>query len=292
MFRRAFTLIVLASSLGAGDRVVAQAFPYDPYALGEDAVPPVGPDGTIHWGTFYKSAAMQQAYERLWNLGACRNTNRAITVPVAENKLVIDRLPEADFRGVVRGVAGTLAGGVVAFVREGDESAGSPPLFAQLHPAGVTRFTVTGATTPDTLRPGMTVRLLAEVDARGRGRGTVRDVEIVTPAADFQPDAVRPGHLDTVVGRVEHRRGSTLVLHVPAGKLRRLTVTLAPDAAARIDASRMDVVAAGDAIELRGRLWSGAGSQGAGTVFASDIVVRKGAVAAAEPPPAAAQPAG
>lgn len=288
MFRTALPLIVLAASLGTAGRVAAQAFPYDPYALGEDAAPALGPDGTIHWGTFYKSAALQQTYERLWSLGACRNTNRAITVPVAENKLVIDRLPEADFRGVVRGVAGTPAGGVVAFVREGEESVGSPPLVAQLHPAGVTRFTVTGATALDALRPGMTVRLTAEVDGRGRGRETVREVEIVTPAEDFQPDEVRPGRLDTVVGRVEHRRGSTLVLHVPAGRLRRLTVTLAPDATVRIDAARMDLVAAGDAIEVRGRLWSGAGSQGAGTVFASDIVVTKATVA----PVAAGQPAG
>jgi hypothetical protein len=76
----------------------AQATPYNPYADANEALPPVAADGTIHWGTFYKSAQVQQAYERLWNLGACRGSNRAITVPVAENKLVIDRLPEAEFK--------------------------------------------------------------------------------------------------------------------------------------------------------------------------------------------------
>ena len=59
---------------------MAQPVPYNPYADGHDPLPPVAADGTLHWGPFYKSAAIQKSYERLWSLGACRGTNKAITI--------------------------------------------------------------------------------------------------------------------------------------------------------------------------------------------------------------------
>jgi hypothetical protein len=70
-------------------------------------------------------------------------------------------------------------------------------------------------------------------------------------------------------------RGQTLVVRVDAGKLRRLTFTLAADAAVTVDGARLDLVEAGDAVEIKGRLWSGAGSTGAGTIFASHVTVAK-----------------
>jgi hypothetical protein len=154
---------------------------YNPYADGHEVVAPVAADGTLQWGTYFKSAQLQRAYERLWNLGACRGTNRAITEPVTANKLVIDRLPEGDFDGVVQAAGGTLAGGVVAFAGPG---AGDPnaPLFAQLHPAGVSHLTVTGIVRLADLRPGMSVRLKARIDARGRADAPVARLTIVTPA--------------------------------------------------------------------------------------------------------------
>ena len=93
--------LALAAAMILASHASGQVAPYNPYADAHEALPPVAADGTIHWGTFYKSAQVQQAYERLWNLGACRGSNRAITVPVAENKLVIDRLPETEFKGIV-----------------------------------------------------------------------------------------------------------------------------------------------------------------------------------------------
>ncbi len=253
----------------------AQASPYNPYADAHEALPPVAADGTIHWGTFYKSAQVQKSYERLWNLGACRGSNRAITVPVAENKLVIDRLPEAEFKGIVRATAGQAAGGMIAFVEQADTASPAEPLVAQFHPAGVTRFSVAGRAPASLLAVGMVVRLRAEVDQRGRGTEPVAAFEIVTPPADFRPDAVRPDRMDTIVGTVVSRRKDLLVLRVDAGSLRRLTLQLAPDAVATIDAARLDLVAPGDSIEAKGRLWAGDGSMAAGTVFVSDVIVSK-----------------
>lgn len=274
-FRLAALTACLASCIVA---TVRAEVPYNPYADNEALVAPLAADGTIRWGTFYKSAAMQKAYERLWELGACRNSNKAITIPVQENKLVVDRLPEAEFRGVVRGTAGTLAGGMVAFVDRAADSSDAPPFVAQLHPAGVSQVRVVGRMPATVLTVGMTVRVRATADKNGRIAEPVRAFEIVTPPADFVPDEVRPGHLDEIVGTVQQRRNAVVTLRVPTGGIRRLTLSLAEDAEATIDAARLDLIAPGDSVEVNGRLWSGDGAMGAGTVFASRVTVTKAAV--------------
>jgi len=258
---------------------VAQVAPYNPYADMHEAAPPVAADGTIHWGTFYKSAKLQGAYERLWNLGACRGSNKAITVPVAENKLVIDRLPEADFSGVVRGAVGSVAGGLVAFDEGGGGRTSDEPLVAQLHPAGVTRFQVVGRTTASVLAVGMVIRFRGEVDDKGHGVKPVSAVEIVTPPPGFVPDPVRVGHDETIVGTIVSVRKHVVGVRVNAGRLRKLVVEIPADAVVSIDAARLDLVAAGDAIEVKGRLWTGEGAMGSGTVFVSDVIVSKRPVA-------------
>jgi|688.fasta_scaffold153465_2 hypothetical protein len=264
-------VFVALAALVAGE---AAAQRYNPYADAHEALPPVAADGTIQWGTFFKSAQLQKSYERLWNLGACRGTNRAITEPVAANKLLIDRLPEAEFTGVVEGSSGGLAGGVVAFL---DKAGGgqAAPLFAQLHPAGVSHLVVTGTVSRDDLRPGMMVQLRARVDARGKGGDAIERITVVTPAPDAKPAAVRPDTVETVVGSVLSCRGKSLVVRVDAGKVRRLTLTLADDVVVTVDGACLDLVAAGDEVAVKGRLWTGEGATGAGTIFASHVTVTK-----------------
>jgi len=265
----------------------AQPTPYNPYADSQDSLPPVAADGTLHWGPFYKSAAIQKSYERLWSLGACRGTNKAITTPVERNIMVIDNLPEESFSGRVRATTGSLAGGMVAFTEGTRDDSAAAVLIAQLHPAGVTHMQVGGRSSVAAIKPGMTVRLRAQVDHKGRAADPVRSLDIVTPPDDFIPDPVRPGKLDTVVGTVVQVRGGMLLLKVDAGKIRRLSLPIADDAETMIvDAAQLDLVAPGDEVEITGRRWSGEGSMGAGTVFTSRIIVTKMPVE----PPASAQP--
>jgi hypothetical protein len=267
--------------------VTALAQPYNPYADGHDPLPPVAADGTLHWGTFYKSAAIQKSYERLWGLGACRGTNKAITVPVERNKMVIDNLPEESFTGRVRATAGSLAGGMVAFTEGASVDPSVAVLIAQLHPAGVTHMQVGGRTSAAAIKLGTTVRLRAQVDEKGRASEAIRAIEIVTPPRGFTPDPVRVHALNTIVGTVTHVRDNTLQLKVDAGRLRRLSVTLADDAEVMIvDAAQVDLIAPGDEVEVTGRRWSGEGAMGAGTVFTSRIIVTK----SSQQPPLPAQP--
>lgn len=274
MIRFACACVILAALPGAMAR--AQVGPYNPYAAAEETPPPLAADGTIQWGVFYKSAKLQQAYERLWSLGACRGSNRAITVPVAENKLVIDRLPEADFHGTVQVATGDLAGGMVAFAGEG----ANDTLVAQLHPAGVSRLSVRGPIPAAALTNGTVVRCRARVDAAGRGTEPIDALEIVVPPEGYRPDPVRPGTDETVVGVVQAIRRGAIVLRVDAGEIRRVTVALADNVAVTVDAPRLDLVSAGDRVEVRGRLWTGDGAMAGGTVFASDVIVTKASVPA------------
>ena len=274
MLRRLPPLVIVPAWLLVATPASGQLTPYNPYADSQEMPAPLAADGTIQWGVFYKSAAIQSAYLRLWNLGACRGTNRAITEPVNRNKVIIDRLPESDYEGKVVAATGTLAGGLVAFAESQAAEAGEP-LVAQLHPAGVTRLRVTGRVPAAVLKPGLTVRLVAEVDERGRVDQPVTAFDVVTPPADFKPDPVRPGVRGTIVAEVKRVHQDVVTLMVPAGSLRRLTVKLAPDAIATIDAALLDLVAAGDSISIRGRIWAGDGAMGAGTVFASEVTVTK-----------------
>jgi hypothetical protein len=250
---------------------VGQIAAYNPYADSQEMLAPVAPDGTIRWGTFYKSAALQKTYERLWSLGACRGTNQAITVPVEMNKLSIDSLAEEEFRGTVVGATGTIKGGMLAF----SAIAGGEPKVAVLHPAGVSKLAVSGQAPASILRPGMTVRLHAQVDGKGRGAQPLEAFEIVTLPADFKPVAVRPDRVETIAGEVVQVRNNILQLRVNAGRIRRLSLPLAADAVATIEAAQLELVEPGDTVELKGRLWSGEGCMGEGTVFASKVIVTK-----------------
>lgn len=272
---RATASLILAASVATP----VAAEPFNPYAVPEAVVAPVAPDGTLRWGVFFKSPEMQLAYERLWKMGACRGTNKAITVPVEANKLVVDRLPEAEYAGVVQGVAGGLAGGLVAFT---DDEA-TATYVAHLHPAGVTNFSVVGRSPATIVQPGMAVRLVATVDDRGRGADPLAKFDIVTPPPGFKPDEVRPGRVERIVGVVTSVRGSTMQVRVDAGKLRRLTFAVADDAVVTIDAATPTLVAPGDRVELKGRLWTGDGCHAAGSVFASRVTVTKAVPAAGEP---------
>lgn len=281
-------LVLAVLVCGAPANAHAQAVPYNPYADSQP-LPPVAADGTIQWGMFYKSAALQKKYEQLWKLGACRGTNPDITVPVAENKLDVDKLPEEEFSGTVRSVSGGLAGGTVAFVRGQGGRADEPPLVAQFHPAGVTRSVVTGRSSAAIIRPGMTVRLTTTVDAKGRAADPVREFEIIAAPAG-PPVPVVAGERAVVIGTVTQVRKGLLDVRVDAGRIRRLLVPLADDAVATIDAADPGLAAPGDSIEVKGRLWNGAGSTGAGIVFTSDARIRKAepAVGAAREPAAVA----
>ena len=71
-----------------------------------------------------------------------------------------------------------IAGGIVAFAERGSTDDHAAVLVAQLHPAGVSHLHISGPAPIGCLKPGMTVRLLAEVDEKGRATTPLRSLEI------------------------------------------------------------------------------------------------------------------
>lgn len=278
---RSLASIALAALTAGATSAAAlgQGAAYSPYADSRQLAP-VAPDGTIRWGTFYKTAAIQQKYEYLWSIGACRGTAPDIVATVNANKLDVDALPETEFIGTVRGVAGGLAGGVVAFAEAGKGGKDDQPLVAQLHPAGVTRLAVRGRTSADILRPGLTVRFATTVDAKGFAREPLAALDVISPPQPMRAVAVVAKEPGTVVGTVTQVKKGTLAVRVNAGRIRTLSIPLAADAVVTIDATAPELAATGDTIKLKGRLWTGEGAMGAGTVFASDVSIHKAEAAA------------
>lgn len=280
----AIPAVLCLSAAGLSSPAHSQGPAYNPYADSQEMLAPVAPDGTIRWGTFYKSAALQKSYERLWNLGACRGSNKAITVPVETNKLVVDDIAEEDFRGTIVGVAGTLHGGMLAF-GPGGGGDDVDPRVAVLHPAGVSSLRVRGRFPAADLPTGIAVRLNASVDRQGRAREPARSLDVVALATDFRPEAVRADVSEIVVGRVVRIHKGLMTIQVDAGRIRRLTIPLAEGALATVDAPLMELARAGDTIEVRGRPWTGEGCLAAGTVFASKVTVTKPQPASVEAAP-------
>jgi len=282
-FRAPIAAILLIAAGIAPSVVVGQIAAYNPYADSQDPTPPVLPDGTIHWGTFYKSAAIQKAYERLWNLGACRNTNKAITIPVENNRLAIDSLAEGEFRGVIQAVTGANAGGAVAFVQSSAEGGDGAERVALLHPAGVTKVEVSGTAPVSFLSTGMAVRFQATVDQKGRATSPVGVFHVIAPAAEAKPAAVTAGVEEMIVGRVVQMKRGVLTVRVDAGKIRRITLPVARGAFVQVDGGEVGLASPGDIVEIKGRLWTGDGALGDGTVFADRISVTKNDPASGEP---------
>lgn len=268
-------IIVAVLSAGWAAPVAAQLTPYNPYAETQDARPAVAADGTIHWGTFYKSADLQRAYERLWNLGACRGTNKAITGPVEQNLVAIDSLPEVTLHGVVRDVQQDGSMTMIAFVDSSVEDPAVAVKVAILHPAGVSRVSVRGDADLRTIVPGITVRARSRVDRHGKGEEEVRQLDVVSIPAGDRPKPVRPDVTGTITGTVVHAKPSFIVLRIASGTIRRVTLPLADDVGIGVDAADVRFATAGDTLEVKGRVWSGAGCLAAGTVFASDVIVVK-----------------
>lgn len=264
MFR--ICLVALAAeNLIFGATAFAQVGGYNPYAVPHDE-PPVSQDGKLNWSTFYKSAQIQANYERLYELGACGNTNKRITIPVEQNKLDINTLPE----GTVQGEIVKVGKGLVAIVDK--EKRGATVV---LHPAGVTRVGITGPIAATALKKGMNVRFEGSVDQHGHGSESLVKLDVISLPANYKPTKIKLNSMETIVGQVIDVRESILHVRVRSGTLSRLTLTLQGNAVANIDASDIELAAPGDTIEVKGHLWDGSGSKIGPAVFASDITIKR-----------------
>ncbi|MBI1248227.1 hypothetical protein GC197_10375 [bacterium] len=243
---------------------VSAQYTYDPYAPAPKDEPPVKADGTLNWPTFYRSEKMQKAYENLWMMGSCGGTNKNITIPVMKNRVDINTMPKGTIEGqVIRVGKGQL------WVRD----AGGKVTTVATHPAGVSRVEVSGDVSARMLKPGMIVRLMGTVDQVGRATDTIKELDVVSVPAGFEPDGVEPEHRQLIVAEVFSLRGDRLQLKTPSGNLHRLSFMISDETIAHIQAKELGYTTVGDQVSAKGRIYNGDNSSH--WVFASDVTVTK-----------------
>ncbi len=247
----------------ATSSLFAQSAPYDPYAPQVEE-PPIAADGSLNWPVFYKSQSLQANYENLWMMGSCRGTNKKITIPVANNRLDINKMPEGKMEGIVLRVGkGQL------FVQQADGKVKK----VAVHPAGVSRIEVTGDVPARWLKPGMGVRLVGQVNETGHGPETLEELDIVTIPPGFEPDPVVAEKRQSIVAVVASLRGNRLLLKTPVGSLRRLSFQISDETIAHVQAKDLAFASVGDKVEAKGHFYSG--DKNEHWVFASDVTVTK-----------------
>ncbi|MCC7085462.1 MAG: hypothetical protein IT427_10685 [Pirellulales bacterium] len=261
---RAILSSLVATQIVGGTAAFAQLGGYSPYAAQQQ--PPVSADGKINWSTFYKSAQLEAKYEWLWQMGACGNTNKRITIPVAQNKLDVNKLLE----GAVEGEVVKLGDGVLTMIDKDRR-----PLGVVLHPAGVTHVEITGPMPATRLKKGMNVRFETSVDQHGHSEQPLIKLDVITLTKNSRPSTIRPNSKQIIVGQVIDLRDGQLRVRVRSGALTRLIVPLEENAVANLDASDIRLAASGDQIEVKGHLWDGVGSNMGPTVFADEIILKR-----------------
>lgn len=242
----------------------AQFRPYDPYAPQVEE-PPISSDGKVNWPSFYASAQTEQRYRDLWNSGSCGGSRKDLLAYFQSNKLDINKLGEGSIQG--KAMQGDQSGVVVA---TGDNKLQS----IVIHPAGVTKVSVTGSMRLADLRPGMIVRCLTKIDSTGRGQTPIESLEVFTPSGPESLVAVTPNEDRTVSGRVVSLRGERLQLHVEAGTIHKVALPVNDKTQVRVSGSSLALVGPGDEVEAKGRMM-GAVKNNLPTIFASEVTVVK-----------------
>ena len=246
----------------------AAAQVYNPYAKSDEQWASVKPDGTINWPPFFKSAAYEARFQSYFAMGSCVGTNPVINNALKNNKVDVNQLPEIS----VKGMATKLETGVVTIA-----DATGKPMIVVTHPAGVSKVSVAGQMPARELKPDTPVRFLGRVDERGVGTDAVDKLEVFTPGPTFRWLPVEPRRVQSITGVVTKLTGQRLAVRVDTGKVRRLMLTLSPDAMCAVDASALGLVSPGDEITAKGHAYAaGAGTSGMQAVFAAEVTVSKG----------------
>lgn len=264
MFNCRLSLLVLLCS-GWWSPALVEGQVYNPYARDVEE-PPISKDGTIHWPPFFKSAYTEAKYQHFFQTGSCTGTKKSTVEMLKNNKVDVNQLPQASLTGKVR----QLMPGIVGIVDISGKS-----FTVVTHPQGVSRIQVSGDSSQGAIRPGTSLRFTGSVDEHGHGVHVIDAIEIVTLSPDIQPIAVVPGHEQSIVANVSSRRKNLLHLHLSVGRLKSLSVTIAPDAKTIVNGASLDLLSLGDDVSVKGHVYSSPGTAADHTIFADDIIGKK-----------------
>jgi len=244
----------------------AQQKPYNPYADENLDLPPVSPDGTINWPTFYKSGAIKAKFDWMFAVGSCRGTKEELNQVIINNKVNVNKIEEAEYSGVV---LSNTAGNLIVLDKN------QTPTSIMTHPRGVSKIEVNGPYTLKQLRTGMLVRVTAKINDDGTSDQPLPAIEIFSTKPDYPFAEVEPGERTTFAARVVALRDKTLELRVDAGKLRKLKVPVHETTLVTLNMDDLNLASPGDKLEVKGHLYVGPGISAKQAIFANKVVVTK-----------------
>ncbi len=251
---------------------LAQSVPYDPYAAPEE-FKPLQPNGKPNWPAFFRSRKKEQTFQTYFEFGSCTGNRKAVNIELQYNKVDINQLAEVNLNAISL----DSSAGVISVVDSSGKS-----VAVVIHPLGLTKVNVAGEISASGLRPGMSVRLITSVDKHGHGQEPVSALEVFTPSATTVSLPIESGRTQSIVATVARLEGPVLRLRLAHGKLRRLKLTLDPDAKIEVHGTSLDLVSPGDKVMAKGHAYTGEGSLAAQTLFADEIQVEKGGSANVE----------
>lgn len=229
-------------------------------------LPLISEEGTINWPSFFQSAATEARFQYYFQTGSCTGSKKSIVNMLKNNKVDVNKLPQTSLTGK----AVKLLPGMVGVI-----DADGKTVMAVTHAQGVSRINVSGDTTQEAIRPGLTLRFAGSVDERGKGTEVIDSIEIVTLSDKIYPIAITPNHLQTIVANVTKRRGNLLRLNLNVGEVRSLSILIAPAAKTTVNGHSLDLLSLGDDVTIKGHAYSGPGVAAVNTIFADEMVVTK-----------------
>ena len=245
----------------------AQQAPYDPYAKPtEEDLTPVRPDGKLNWPPFFKTQALESRFQEYAAMGSCTGSRKDVVSKLSDNKVDVNRLPEKSLTGVaVKAGQGML--GITDSQRQS--------LLVLMHPAGVSKVSVTGTMSPADLRPGMMIRFAGRIDEHGKGLEPVEQIEVFTPEAGYKGKEVVADRQQKIEAAIVRAHGTVLQLMVKPGRLHKLTFQTNENPMVLVSDTTLSLVSAGDEVSTKGHTYSSAGANVVQVLFASEITVKK-----------------
>ena len=198
------------------------------------------------WPPFYKPDPSDAAYSKLMADGMCKPNGKRATNYYLSKMVDVSTLPEFSFEGKISTLE---VGGVTATDDRNGEK-----LIVMIHESpAISRVNVKGSGTKESLVVGSHVRFVGRVDESGACREKIDRIEVVAPSM-IGAAPVEPGKLQNLAGKIVRRDGDHLVVLAPTGKVRRLTLELAPEAQVSARMGDYHFAKVGDPVKMKGRI--------------------------------------
>jgi hypothetical protein len=244
----------IAGSLFCTTNVEAQKISDSPYKGLESA------KGV--WPPYYRPDPSDAMYTQMMANGWCKPNGWRAQEYYKSKMVDVNALPESSFSGVIKVIE---PGKITAF----DEKHGTTMSLIVHNDAKISNVGVHGKASKDELVPGAFVRFVGQVDENGNVAGALDQIELAVPDK-LVSAAITPGQVQNLFGTIQRREGDQLILGASAGKIRRLTVTLAPQVEVTVRITDYTRVNVGDPVTAKGRLYRGAASKTDAPLLFSD----------------------